>query len=152
MRAFMKSLVLTAALTMPLTACMGQDPAPADPIPTSTTTDRAAQAQAMQKAGVGTVEGTTTNPSVLTKPVHLDTSKQLESREVWVITGDPQSERQLLPYLSAVGVTLPGMSSSWMIDKVEIISDRLRHYRFRRFVSAEGKGPPELDILTPKQP
>lgn len=136
----MRTLALAAALALTLSACFLPQSSRGNPLAPAAGTDPARAAE-LRNAGAAprAVEETGL------RPAPVDTTKRFEYVDLYVSMGDPAGQRQLMPYLIPQEGPTP-----WTIDKLEYVSDTLRHFRFRRLVSTEGKALPEVNPLAPR--
>lgn len=130
----MRIFAAAAALVLPLAACFMPHP---DAGPGASTPG--ADSATLNKAGVGSKSSS--EPTGL-KPAAVDTTKRFEYVDLYVTMGNADDQRKLAPYILT--------SEVWSIDKFEQLSDTLRHYRFRRMVSQDGKSMPEVNPLAPR--
>ena len=131
----MKTLAAAALLLLPQAACFMPNSSGAG---TGGSTPGADPAT-LSKAGVGSKSSS--EPTGL-KTAAVDTSKRFEYMDLYVTMGNADDQRKLAPYILT--------SDVWSIDKFEQLSDTLRHYRFRRLVSQDGKSMPEVNPLAPR--
>ena len=119
-----------------LASCFAPSPAP---IASSGAPAPAAQAADLQAKGVSD----SPPPAPTPRGANVAPGRKLETVDVFVDLADPNSGRQIAPYLLK--------PEEWSLIKSDQTSPTTKHYRFQRVVTAEGEKTPQIDPLLPKK-
>ena len=119
----------------------------ADPTTTAVTTaaqvaqSGAQQAQAKLDQAAAQLQPTGATPTLPATPAQND--KRFVYADVYVDMTNPTGQRALAAYFSKPEV--------WTIEKFEMLTDTLRHFRFRKLAGQNGQPLPDVDPLLQNQ-
>lgn len=117
---------------------------PATPTTAPGPTTETQGATAPPQAGPPSAKGAGPEAPTVKTP-DVDASKRFEYVDVYVNEDDPDSKRQLAPYMLDAFVNVD--TSGWTLDRMRRISGSQTHYRFRRLIDKTTEKSIETDPL-----